>query len=83
MERQEAVYRGYRIDGAFDERSWLVRVQPFRPDLPILKFATFRVVGSWDEACSEARHRISGVLTVGGITRDRQSNSPEGDDHAR
>jgi hypothetical protein len=39
--RQEAHYRGYRIEGAKQGTRLLLRVIPTRPDLPILKHSRF------------------------------------------
>ena len=82
MEDYTAHYRGYKIEAELDDR-WLVRVEPTRPDLPILAFSTFRVplAATLAEALDDARARIDGVLTVGGITQ-RKRRSNKGDDHA-
>ena len=66
--RQEAHYRGYRIEGAKQGQGMLLRVTPTRPDLPVLRYAHFRtlrstwvkavgvVVGYIDEAFIETVH---------------------------
>ena len=42
--RQEAHYRGYRIEGAKQGQGMLLRVIPTRPYLPILRYAHFRTL---------------------------------------
>src|SRR4029079_2414836 len=66
--RQEAHYRGYRIEGAQQGQGMLLRVIPTRPYLPVLRYAHFRtlrstwvkavevVVGYIDEAFIETAH---------------------------
>ena len=66
--RQEAHYRGYRIEGAKQSQGMLLRVVPTRPYLPVLRYAHFRtlrstwvkavdvVVGYIDEAFIETAH---------------------------
>ena len=66
--RQEAHYRGYRIEGAKQGQGMLLRVTPTRPYLPALRYAHFRtlrstwvkavdvVVGYIDEAFIETAH---------------------------
>jgi hypothetical protein len=70
MEHYAAHHRGYRIEAELDER-WLVRVQPTRPDLPILAFSTFRVphAVTLSEVLDDARARIDAVLTIGEMNR--------------
>ena len=50
--RQEALYRGYRIEGAKDGEGMLLRVNPTRPDLPRLAYSRFRTLprGTWSGA---------------------------------
>ena len=72
MLRQTTYYRGYRIEGESDDRSWLLRIGPRRPALPILRFASFRVKHpTWSEALAEAGQRIDAVLAGGEVARDR------------
>ena len=66
--RQEAHYRGYRIEGAKQGQGMLLRVIPTRPYLPVLRYAHFRtlrstwikavgvVVGYIDEGFLETAH---------------------------
>ena len=66
--RQEANYRGYRIEGVKQGEGVLLRVTPTRPDLPVLKYSRFRtlrstwvkavgaVVGYIDQALIETVH---------------------------
>ena len=64
MNRKIAHYRGYKIEGENDERSWLVRVRPVRVGLPILWFSTFRVTErTWNDALSEAHMHIDAVIS--------------------
>jgi hypothetical protein len=63
MEREVAHYRGYRVEGENDEHSWLLRVQPAQPNLPILWLSSFRVVEpTWDRALGEAHTHIDAML---------------------
>jgi hypothetical protein len=82
MESYGAHYRGYEIEAELDGR-WLVRVQPTRPDLPILAFSTFRVphAATLTEALDDARARIDAVLTVGELNRERRRSGRD-PDHA-
>ena len=49
--RQEAHYRGYRIEGVKQGQGILLRVAPTRPDLPVLRYAHFRTLQStWVKA---------------------------------
>ena len=49
--RQEAHYRGYRIEGAKQGQGMLLRVIPTRPYLPVLRYAHFRTLRStWIKA---------------------------------
>jgi hypothetical protein len=65
MSRNEAHYRGYKIEGAPNGRSWVLHVQPIRPELPILSTSSFRVIQStWSKAVSEAVARIDDLLTL-------------------
>ena len=69
--RQEAHYRGYRIEGLKQGEGLLLRVIPTRPGLPVLKYSRFRtlrapwvkavgvVVGYIDEMLREAVHDCS------------------------
>ena len=66
--RQEAHYRGYRIEGVKQGEGMHLRVTPTTPDLPVLKYSRFRtlrstwindvgvVVGYIDEAFIETVH---------------------------
>src|SRR4051795_7637480 len=63
MEREVAHYRGYTIEGENDDQSWLLRVQPAKPNLPILGLSSFRVVEpNWDRALGEAHTHIDAML---------------------
>ena len=42
MEQYVGYHKGFKIQTQLD-KLWLVRVQPMRPDLPVLRFATFRL----------------------------------------
>jgi hypothetical protein len=76
---RSARYRGYLIEGELKGDSWLLRVRPLRPDLPILGFSTFHVAHSmWNRALDEARERIDALLAVGNITRKPHRESREG-----
>ena len=44
MKRRATYYRGYRIEGKHDNHSWHLRIGPRRADLPIMRFASFRVM---------------------------------------
>ena len=50
--RQEALYRGYRIEGTKDGECTILRVIPTRPDLPSLAYSRFRSFprGTWRKA---------------------------------
>jgi hypothetical protein len=50
--RQEALYRGYRIEGTKDGECTILRVIPTRPDLPDLTYSRFRSFprGTWRKA---------------------------------
>jgi hypothetical protein len=50
--RQEALYRGYRIEGTKDGECTILRVIPTRPDLPNLEYSRFRSFprGTWGKA---------------------------------
>ena len=49
--RQEAHYRGYRIEGLKQGEGFLLHVTPTRPDLPALKYSRFRTLrSSWLKA---------------------------------
>jgi hypothetical protein len=50
--RQDAVYRGFRIEGARDGACMLLRVVPTKPGLPRLTYTSFRTLprGSWSAA---------------------------------
>ena len=50
--RQEALYRGFRIEGTTDGTCILLRVIPTRPDLPRLECSRFRSLpqGTWPNA---------------------------------
>lgn len=81
MDRRSTYYRGYRIEGEHDDNSWLLRIGPRRPDLPILRFASFRVKRTtWNEALAAAGQRIDAVL-AGAIMPDREQPSSRGGYH--
>jgi hypothetical protein len=72
MKRCATYYRGYRIEGERNDHSWFLRIGPRRADLPIMRFASFRVMRpTWNEALAEAGQRIDAVLAGSGITRER------------
>ena len=50
--RQEALYRGYRIEGAKEGECMLLRVIPTKRDLPHLEYSRFRTLhrGTWPKA---------------------------------
>ena len=49
--------------GDLNGRGWCIETHPTRPDLPILRRASFRVVDpSWTQAVGEARARIDAVV---------------------
>ena len=78
--RQEAHYRGYRIEGAQQGQGMLLRVIPTRPYLPVLRYAHFRtlrstwvkavdvVVGYIDEAFIEIAHECPPKARGGFVT---------------
>jgi hypothetical protein len=77
--RQEAHYRGYRIEGVKQGEGILLGVTPARPDLPVLKYSRFRTLRStWvkavgvvvkyvDEAFLEAAHVSPPKVRGGGF----------------
>jgi hypothetical protein len=72
MKRRATYYRGYRIEGERNDDSWFLRIGPRRADLPIMRFASFRVMRpTWNEALAEAGRRIDAVLAGGEVTRER------------
>jgi hypothetical protein len=81
MEQYTGHYRGYKIEAELDQR-WLVRIQPMRPDLPILSFATFRLPreASLLQVIDNARSRVDAVLTIG--ESPREIDGTERSDHA-
>jgi hypothetical protein len=50
--RQEALYRGYRIEGTKEGECTILRVIPTRPNLPSLAYSRFRSFprGTWRKA---------------------------------
>ena len=81
--RQEAHYRGYRIEGVKQGEGVLLGVTPARPDLPVLKYSRFRtlrstwfkavgvVVGYIDEAFIETAHECPPKARGGGFVTVR------------
>ena len=70
--KRTTYYRGYRIEGKNDNHSWFLRIGPRRPDLPIMRFASFRVMHPmWNEALAEAGQRIDAVLAGREFVRER------------
>ena len=78
--RQEAHYRGYRIEGLKQGEGLLLHVSPTRPDLPVLKYSRFWtqrspwvkavsvVVGYIDEAFIETAHECPPKACRGFVT---------------
>jgi len=65
MARREAHYRGYKIEGQLKGRSWILHVHPILPELPILRFSSFRVMQStWSKAVGEAVRRVDELLNL-------------------
>ena len=63
--RQEAHYRGYRIEGVKQGEGLLLRVSPTRPDLPVLKYSQFRTLRStWVKALGVVAGYIDEALIV-------------------
>ena len=75
--RQEAHYRGYRIEGVTQGEGLLLHVTPTRPDPPSLRYSRFRTLRStWlkavgvvaeyiDESLNETAHRFPLVESCG------------------
>lgn len=58
-------YRGYKIEPRREWSSWCVRVQPMRPDLPILPHSTLRSLTSRkDDAVTKAKKTIDRILST-------------------
>ena len=86
--RQEAHYRGYRIEGVKQGEGLLLRVRPTKPNLPVLKYLRFRtlrspwvkavgvVVGYIDEAFIETLHECPPKVRVCGLPKLRSSEPP-------
>ena len=50
-------------EGESDGQSWLLRVRPTKPNLPVLWLSSFRVVEpTWDRALGEAHEHIDAML---------------------
>jgi hypothetical protein len=83
MKRHATYYRGYRIEGERNDDSWLLRIGPRRADLPIMRFASFRVMHpTWNEALAEAGQRIDAVLAGREFVRGRvRPTNSRGLDH--
>ena len=65
MPNREDRYRGYTITGELNGREWCIEAHPTRPELPILRRASFRVVHpSWAQARAEACARIDALLSI-------------------
>jgi hypothetical protein len=81
--KRRTYYRGYRIEGERNDDFWFLRIGPRRADLPIMRFASFRVMRpTWNEALAEAGQRIDAVLAGGEITRERvRPTNSRGLDH--
>jgi hypothetical protein len=62
MKKLAAYYRGYRIEGEKERQGWLLRVNPTKSELPILRSADFRLTEkTWPQALSEAVARIDAL----------------------
>jgi hypothetical protein len=59
-------YRGYQIEPRREWSSWCVRVQPKRPDLPILPQSILRTLTPRkDDAVAKAKKTIDRILDSG------------------
>jgi hypothetical protein len=86
--RQEAHYRGYRIEGTKQGEGLLLRVSPTKPNLPVLKYLRFRtlrspwvkavgvVIGYIDEAFLETLHESPPKAHDGGLPKLRTAEPP-------
>ena len=65
-------YRGYQIEPRREWSNWCVRVQPMRPDLPILPRSILRsLTPRNDDALTKAKKIIDRILsTVDGRPRE-------------
>ena len=62
--KQEAHYRGYRIDGVTRGEGLLLHVTPTRPQLPVLKYSRFRTLRStWSKAVGVVAGYIDEALS--------------------
>jgi hypothetical protein len=65
MSEHESDYRGYKIEVKPNGRAWVVSVVPQTPELPILRWNSFRApLGSERDAIAEAQRRVDRLLTV-------------------
>ena len=76
--RQEALYLGYRIEGARKGECNLLRVIPTRPDLPRLGYSRFRTLprGTWPKAVGVVCEYIDKAF------RDLASQFPQEESYA-
>lgn len=63
MERQQ--YRGYQIEPRREWSNWCVRIQPMRPDLPILPHSMLRsLTPRKHDAVTKAKKTIDRILSI-------------------
>jgi hypothetical protein len=64
MSEHETEHRGYKIEVKANGHAWVVNVAPKTPELPILRWNSFRApLGSQEEAVAEARRRVDRLLS--------------------
>jgi hypothetical protein len=65
MPEHEIDYRGYKIEVKPNDQGWVVNVAPKTPELPILRWNSFRApLGSQQDAVAEARRRVDRLLSI-------------------
>ena len=81
--RQEALYRGYRIEGAKEGECMLLRVIPTKLGLlPVLKYSRFRTLprGTWPKAvavvCDSIDEAFRDLTFQPGQPRERYVRPP-------
>jgi hypothetical protein len=87
--RQEAHYRGYRIEGVKQGEGLLLCVSPTRPYLPVLRYSRFWtlrstwvksvgvLVGYIDEAFMETVHECPPKACGGGFAKVQTHEPPD------
>ena len=80
MPKREERYRGYAITGDLNGRGWCIEAHPTRPDLPILRRASFRVLHpNWARRCGSPC-ALDAALSIGELSSALRSQ-PGGSDH--